>query len=188
MNRKKFEDYAYVLDYLARGDIRGTRQGFATDPLVQLIGENYFTILEATLRRNLAVSLLERLYIGKELPREKINHIVGRISYEDLTSTAKSELPPTIEHIIIKNEFQFIKFFNLTQAVTPRMHSLQLIPGIGKKFTWTILMAREKKPFESFEDIKERIRLPDPAKLITKRILEELVEKAPKYRLFTRTT
>lgn len=187
MIRKKFEDYAYVLDYLSRGRISGTRQAFRTEPLVQLVGEDYFTLLEATPRAGVTVSLHEKVYIGKDLPRKKISHITGRISYNELTSTAKSELPLIVEDVITTNAAQFVSFFNAAQAVTPRMHSLELIPGIGKKYMWAILKAREQKPLESFEDIKERVGLPDPVKLIVKRVMEELTEREPKYRLFSRT-
>ncbi len=183
---KKFEDYVYVLDYMAHGKIGGTRQAFRSEPLVQIIGEDYFTLLEAIPRIGATISIHERLYIGKDLLREKISHILGRTNYDDLSSTAKTELPSAVEDIVVKNEERFVKFFNTAVAVTPRMHSLELIPGIGKKYTWTILRAREQKPFESFEDIKNRSGLPDPVKLITKRIVEELSEKEPKYRLFTR--
>ncbi|MFH0897870.1 MAG: DUF655 domain-containing protein [Candidatus Bathyarchaeota archaeon] len=184
--QKKFEDYVYVLDYMAHGKMGGSRQPFRSEPLVQLLGENYFTLLEAIPLGGINITLHERLYIGKDLSREKISHILGRINYEDLSSTAKTELPPAVDDIVIKNEERFVKFFNTTEAVTPRMHSLELIPGIGKKYTWTILRAREQKPLLSFEDIKNRTGLPDPAKLIAKRIVEELIEKEPKYRLFTR--
>ncbi len=184
--QKKFEDYAYVLDYMARGKSGGARQNFRAEPLVQLIGESFFTLLEATPKSGAAISLRERLYIGKDKPRDKIIHIIGRISYDDLSSTAKVELPLLIEDIIVKNESQFVRFFNTSQAVTPRMHSLELIPGIGKKYSWAILELRDKKPFESFENIKTRVGLPDPAKLIAKRVMEELSDKEPKYRLFTR--
>ena len=184
--QKKFEDNAYVLDYMAHGKTGGSLQTFRTEPLVQLMGENYFTLLEATPRSGVTISLQEKLYIGKDLSREKISHIAGRVSYDDLTSTAKAELPPVVEDIVMKNEGRFVKFFNSAEAITQRMHSLELIPGIGKKYTWTILRAREQKPFESFKDIKNRVGLPDPVKLIAKRILEELSEREPKYRLFTR--
>jgi putative nucleotide binding protein len=105
-----------------------------------------------------------------------------------LTSTAKSELPVVLEKIIVENKPQFITFFNTTQAVTPRMHSLELVPGIGKKYMWAILQARERKSFDSFQEIQERTGIPDPVKLISKRILEELLVPQPKYRLFTRSS
>lgn len=185
---KKFEDYVYVLDYMAHGKIMGTRQAFRSEPLVQVIGENYFTLLEAVLQGSATISLHDRLYIGKDMPRDKVSHILGRVSYDELSSTAKTELPLAVEDIVTQNEERFVKFFNTAEAITPRMHSLELVPGIGKKYTWTILRAREQRPFASFEDIKNRAGLPDPHKLITRRILEELTEKEPKYRLFTRAS
>jgi len=79
----------------------------------------------------------------------------------------------------------FINFFNTTQAITPRMHALELIPGIGKKYMWQILDERDRKPFQNLEDLQERANMPNPSKLITRRILEELGGDS-KYRLFTR--
>jgi putative nucleotide binding protein len=49
---------------------------------------------------------------------------------------------------------------------------------------WEILETRRDKPFTSFEDIKKRVKLiPDPEKLIVKRILAEL-NNEDKYKLF----
>jgi len=150
-----------------------------------MVGEDFFTLLEATPLINVSLSPGERVYIGKDLPRDKISHIIGRVEYRDLTTDAKGELPIILEEIVRSNEKRFVEFFNHAQPITPRMHSLELIPGIGKKYTWTILRSAEKKLFASFQDIKERTELPDPAKLVAKRIMEELTEE-PKYRIFTR--
>ena len=38
----------------------------------------------------------------------------------------------------------------------------------------TIVDLREKRPFTSFEDVQNRVGLRDPAKLIAKRITEEI--------------
>jgi putative nucleotide binding protein len=65
------------------------------------------------------------------------------------------------------------------------MHALELIPGIGKKYMWQIINEREKTTFKNFEDLQKRADTPSPAKLITKRILEEMSGES-KYRLFTR--
>ena len=51
---------------------------------------------------------------------------------------------------------------------------MELIPGIGKTFMKTIVDLREKQPFLSFEDIQNRVGLRDPAKLVAKRIVEEI--------------
>lgn len=181
--QKKFEDFAYVLDFLPRGKMG--RDSYKAEPMVQLIGENFFTLLEATVIRDAAPVLGERIYIGKETYREKVSHIVGRIKYEDLTSSAKNELPFIVEEIVKKQEGRFIEFFNKASSITPRMHSLELLPGVGKKYMWNMLRAREIKPFASFQDIRERTEVHDPVKFLVKRVLEELSEES-KYRLFTR--
>jgi len=183
---KKFETHAYVLDYLPQSIIGMKRESFRAESLIQLLGKSYFTLLEAIPKPGFTLSPNERVYVGKEKFRDKISHIIGRIEYDDLTSAARSELPIVVEEIVMKDEKRFLNFFNIARALTPRMHSLELIPGIGKKYTWIILDTREKKLFSSFQDVRERTRIPDPAKLIVKRILEELSQFS-KYRLFVRS-
>jgi putative nucleotide binding protein len=59
-----------------------------------------------------------------------------------------------------------------------------LLPGLGKKHMWEIVEQRKDKDFESFADIKKRVKLmPDPKKAIIKRILDELNGKE-KHRIF----
>ncbi|MEM2094007.1 MAG: DUF655 domain-containing protein [Candidatus Bathyarchaeia archaeon] len=185
--QKKFEDYAYVLDYLAHGKAGLSKGVYKAEPLVQLMGETYFTLLEATPRSGVILNQGMRVYIGKDQPRQAISHILRRVNYNELTPAAKAELPFVIEEVIKNNETRFVNFFNTAQAITPRMHSLELIPGIGKKYAWAILDIRDKRPFQSLQDIKERTQLPDPVKLLVRRIMEELTEEDPKYRLFTRS-
>src|SRR3972149_1043615 len=91
----------------------------------------------------------ERVYIGKDR-REKINRIIGRIGYTDLTANSKAEVLSVLEELIANHEQRFVTFFNNSQAITPRMHALELLPGIGKKSMWQIINAREKKQFTSF--------------------------------------
>jgi len=180
--RQIYEEYAYVLDYLPHGK-PGVRSRYRGG-LIQVIGEDFFTLLEAVVREGSTVNINERVYVGKK-GREKVIYIVGRIGYDELTNSATQELTTVIEMIVSKKESFFVNFFNTAQAMTPRMHALELIPGIGKKYMWQIIGEREKKPFESFEEIQKRINLPNPARLIAKRILEELSGK-DKYSLFTR--
>lgn len=182
---KKYEEYAYVLDYLPYGRPSSDRPRHVAIPTVQVIGESYFTLLEAELKLGAETSPHERVYIGKDR-REKVNRIMGRISYEELTAKAKAELHPVLEELTKNQEQRFLDFFNQAQAVTPRMHALELLPGIGKKSMWQIVNERERKPFISFKDIRERAGVSDPIKVIARRILEELSQES-KYRLFTRT-
>ncbi|MEX2752324.1 MAG: DUF655 domain-containing protein, partial [Candidatus Freyarchaeota archaeon] len=116
---------------------------------------------------------------------KKIDHVQRRIRYEDLTPTAKSELPFVIEKIVQLREKEFVDFFNNARPITTRMHQLKLIPGIGKKTMWLILEERKKEPFKSFENISSRVRMPEPKKAIVNRIMSEL-KGEDKYYLFTR--
>jgi len=180
-----YEKYAYVIDYLPYGKpgLRLRRRGGG---VVQLVGEEYFTLLEAVVKEGVALKPSDRVYIGRE-SRKEIAYIIGRTRYDELTANAKMELENVIEKIVLSREKEFVNFFNTAKPVTPRMHALELIPGIGKKYMWKIIDEREKKPFESFQDLQRRTNIPNPVKLITKRIIEELSGN-PKYRLFTRTS
>jgi len=109
------------------------------------------------------------------------------VNYDDLTPTAHGEMLYVIQEIVEKNEDRFVKFFNEAPAITTRFHSLELLPGLGKKTMLEILDERKKQPFKSFEDIKNRVKsIHAPEKIIAKRILDELENPNEKYRLFTR--
>jgi len=182
--KRLYEDYAYVLDVLPHGRTSAGRARHLALPVVQIVGESYFTLLEAELKMNSSVLPHERIYVGKER-REKINRVIGRIGYDELTATAKAELASVLEELVKNQESRFVEFFNSSQPITPRMHSLELLPGIGKKSMWHIVNEREKKVFRSFDDIHKRASIGDPVKLVVMRILDELSGES-KYRVFTR--
>lgn len=184
---KRYEEHAYVLDFLPHGrpGTRPTgRAGYRAGALVQLLGGEFFTLLEALAKEGAVLKPHDRVYVGKQA-RKEITYIIGRISYDELTGAAKMELPAVISKIVLNREKEFVRFFNTAHAITPRMHALELIPGIGKKYMWQVIDERERKSFENFDDLQKRTQIPDPVKLITKRILEELAGGS-KYRLFTR--
>lgn len=187
MMEKRYEEYTYVLDFLLHGrpGIRVSgRAGYRAGALVQLIGEEFFTLLEALIKEGALLKPNDRVYVGKDA-REEVTYIVGRVGYDELTVAAKNELPVVISRIVLNREEWFIDFFNNARAVTPRMHALELIPGIGKKYMWQVINTRERKPFQNFDDLQKRTEIPNPVKLITKRVMEELSADS-KYRLFTR--
>lgn len=184
---KRYEEYAIVLDFLLHGrpGFRPTgRAGYRAGALIQCVGEEFFTLLEALVKEGLMLKPNDRVYVGKEA-REEVTYIIGRIGFDELTAAAKAELPSVISRIVLNREKWFVNFFNTARAITPRMHALELVPGIGKKYMWQVINERERRPFESFEDLQKRTELPNPVKLVTKRVMEEL-EGDSKYRLFTR--
>ena len=181
---KKFEEYAYVLDHLPRGYPEDTRPIFKKEPLVQAVGDTYFTLLELVPRKGVRFSPQEAIFIGRDR-RDKIDHVKRRIAHDVLTATARSELPFIVETLVEKSEQRFVDFFNNARPLTTRMHSLELLPGIGKKLMRDLLEERRKAPFTSFQDISERTGIRAPNELIVKRIMVELSGEE-KYNLFTR--
>jgi putative nucleotide binding protein len=130
-------------------------------------------LLEILSINNVTFEIGERIYIGKE-GRKKIISVLGRLNYKDLSPNARNEIPYVCEKIVLANEQRFVKYFNDSMPVTPRLHSLELIPGIGKTYMMQILNERERHSFDSFDDINKRSGLRDVVKLITKRVIEEL--------------
>lgn len=183
MEKKAKEEYAVVLDFLQNGYPFDKRPSHKKTPIVQAIGKEHFALLELVPKPGVFLQPYEEVYIGDD-KREKIHHISGRLSMDRLTTTANAELEHVINELITKNEKEFVDFFNRAAPITIRMHQLELLPGFGKKHMVEILEAREDKPFETFDDLKKRVKLlPDPKKAIAKRIISEL-EGEEKHRLF----
>ncbi|MBN2112383.1 DUF655 domain-containing protein [Candidatus Woesearchaeota archaeon] len=177
------EENAVVLDFLPNGYPFDKRPSHKKTAIVQALGKGHFTLLELVPKKGIFVQPYEEVYIG-EGKRDKVHHILGKLPIDRLTATAKTELEFVVRDMVHGNEKRFIDFFNNAQPLTTRMHQLELLPGLGKKHMWEILEARKDKPFESFADIKKRVKLmPDPEKTIIRRILEE-IEGGEKHRIF----
>jgi len=176
----KKDEWAVVLDFLQHGHYGMER----SQPVAQVIGEDYFSLLEVIVREDAQLKLEGRVYIG-DGKRDVVKYIRGRIEPRELTAAAKDELPNIIDKIVRGRPQRFVDFFNRSGPLTTRMHSMELLPGIGRKHLWAIIEARKERPFESFEDIKKRVPLlPDPEKLIVRRVMAEL-DGSDRYRIFT---
>ncbi len=174
------EEKCIILDFLPSGyaDRRHA------EPIAQAIGTNFFTLLELVPRENTSLNSEEEVYVG-EGKRDKIRFIKGQLEMRNLTNYASNILPDIVEKIVRQNEKTFVDFFNKATIITPRMHQFQLLPGIGRKHMIDILDERKKKPFGSFADLSERVKLfPDPVKIIARRVMDEL-NGNEKYCLFT---
>lgn len=177
------EETAIVLDFLPNGYPYDERPMYMKTPIAQAVGKEHFVLLEMVPKKGIHLQSFEEVYIG-DGKRDKIHHILGKIPLSKLTATAKSELEFVIKDVIKKNEKKFIDFFNTARPLSTRMHQLELLPGLGKKHMWQIIEARDEKPFESFSDLKNRVKLmPDPEKTVLKRILQEL-EGTEKHKIF----
>ena len=168
---RKYEEHAFVLDFNPRGKsstVRG-RDGI----IVTGIGEDRLTLLEILGVPNSEFEIGEKIYIGKE-GRTKVLSVLGKLDYEKISSSAQSELETIVETIVTVNESKFIEYLNKAQPLTPRIHALELIPGIGKTYMKLMLEEREKKIFESYQDLQERVGLKEPVEHISERIMDEI--------------
>ena len=183
LDGKTKEEIAIVLDFLPNGYPFDKRPSHRKTAIAQALGKEHLILLELVPKKGIFLQPYEEVYIG-EGKREKIHHIIGKLPVERLTKTADSELRFIIKDLVKKDEKKFTQFFNKATSLTTRMHQLELLPGLGKKHMWQILDERKEKLFEDFNDVKKRIKLmPDPQKIIIKRILKEL-EGKEKHRVF----
>ncbi len=180
---KPKEEHCIILDFLPNGYPLDPRPMFKKTPIVQIMGKSHFILLECVPKKGVFLRPFEEIYIG-DGKREEIHHIVGRLPVGKLTSTAQSNIEFVIKDLMSKNEQMFVDFFNKAGPLTTRMHQLQILPGIGKKHMWEIIDQREIELFKDFDDIRKRVKLlPDPSKVVTRRIMLELTGNE-KHRLF----
>lgn len=179
----KVEEKALVLDFLPRG----RSSDYKTEPLAQLIGKEFFTLLEVSPKQGIELKALDEVYVGKE-ERPQIEFIKKRISYRELTNNSLTELDKAVEKIVLDSEKKFADFYNTSRSITIKRHQIELLPGMGKKHMLQILAEREKAPFASFRELRDRVHgVPDPVVAIVKRIVEELQgDQDVKYFLFAR--
>ena len=178
------EDYVRILDHLPQGHPDRSRS--YREPVAYALGEDEFKLFELTPKETAALTAGDKAYIGKDIEkRDVILHVKRRVSWEELTNAAQSELPFIVHEIVMEKQERFVRFFNEAQAITTRFHMLELLPGLGKKTMWLILEERKKGPFKSFEDIAQRVTaVRHPDKLISKRIEMELSDPGQKYHIF----
>ena len=173
------EENAMILEFLPNGYPLERKM----IPIAQAIGTGNLTLLELVPRRGTQLKTGEVVYIG-EGKREKIYYINGRLKREKLTEPAKEQLEEFIKQHIQENEQRFVDFFNKSTAINKRIHQIQLLPGMGKKHMQDLLEKRQEKEFESFEDMRSRVKnLPNPEEAIKKRIFQELTNME-RYNLF----
>ena len=183
-NDKK-EVEAVVLDYLKWGYADDKRPLNQREPIILAVGTDQFKLLELIAKKDRPINLHDIVYIG-DGERKDVERVKRRVSYEELTPTAKGELESSVEEIIAANEARYIEFYNTSVPMSLKMHMLNLLPGFGKKTLADTLAERQKKPFESFADIKARVMtLQKPERFIRERVLLELENPDEKYHVFT---
>jgi len=177
------ENYVYVLDYLPSG--RSTEHGYHREPVALAVGESELKLLEILAKPGVALTPGNRIPVvplnGVAPP---IDHVRRRLGYDELTTSARSELTLALEKLVLSDQGRFLRFFNESESVSRRFHLLELLPGVGKKTMQSILEERKRGPFASFADLESRLNLKGPQMLVVGRIEAELQGVGDKYRLF----
>ncbi len=97
------------------------------------------------------------------------------LKYEDLTTVAKDNLKEAIKRIVKMRESVFVEFFNLAGPISLRLHTLELLKGIGQRTLREFLNERKRKgKFSSLSEISSVLRS-DPVEMIADKIVSELM-------------
>ncbi|TQQ82601.1 DUF655 domain-containing protein [Halonotius terrestris] len=177
---------AVVLDYLPHGRPDDNRPQYQKDALAYAVAVDDFSLLELTLTDEADIGIVDRVTIGDDAD-DAIIESAREIEYEDLSNSAVSELEYAVEAIVEAEEDRFVDFYNDAQPITLRLHQLNLLPGIGKKLRNKIIDKRKRQPYESFEDLSDRVGgLHRPKEVIVERVLEEIRDDDLKYKTFAR--
>ena len=173
---------AVVLDYLPHGRTEDDRPQYQKQPLVYALDVADFRLYEVVVD-DPDFTIGDRVALDDAPGVERFHEV----DYGDLPGGAQSELDYAVEELVADEEDRFVDFYNDAQPITLRLHQLNLLPGIGKKLRNGVLDERKRGPFESFEDLSERVSgLHDPKGVLVDRIMEELREDDLKYRIFVR--
>lgn len=174
----------YILDILQHGGV--DKAGHQWSPIAQIVEGSKFQLYEIRLNKS---RIAERKLQEKIIVNENQNifeRIQRKITFLDLTPTSSSTLDLVIGQYVNENEPRFIEFINKSGPITIKRHSLEILPGIGKKLMWEIINNRERPPFTSFDDLHSRVPGFKPVETFTRRIVDEIRDDELKHYLFVK--
>lgn len=160
----------------ARSALYRSREG----TIVTALGEKRFILLEMLAKPKTQFESGERIEVD-----ERIQAVLGKLDYSMIPETAIQEIPRTIHSIVESCEARFIKYLNVAGLVTAQVHSIGMLPGVGKAILKAILSEREAHPFTSYADIESRTGWRNPTENLVQRIRDE-IEGRTGTRLFVR--
>ncbi|MBY8986948.1 MAG: DUF655 domain-containing protein [Candidatus Lokiarchaeota archaeon] len=183
---KKFRE-VIILDILLHGHPEEDKPSWSKTPIAQVLTLPDFVLYELKCNKDSDIKVQEKNIYEEFLKHNKLREVLKKIDYKELTNTSKALIQPILESEVLNYEEEFINFFNNSTSITPRMHSLKLLPGVGQKHMWEIIEARNRQKFTTFQDISDRTSMSHPAKQVALRIIKELQREGVKYYLFSKT-
>ena len=98
--------------------------------------------------------------------------IVGMLRYRDLSGSVQSDLSSVINEIILANPDVFLVFYNRGGPINRKMHTFQLLPGIGPS-TAQEMVRKRGSGWKDFSSVSEDCGF-DAAAYLANRLDEEL--------------
>ena len=181
--QKKYERSALILDILENTTNRKDKHKGKT--IIQALGTTYLTLLEIIPINASSLTLMDEILLDKE-HRSNVQTIIGRIPYDSLTNVAQVQLEDAITKIVEDNEARYVEWLNKAPPINIRLHSLQVIKGIGPKAMSSIIQSRKEEEFSSFKNFEERTGVKDIKDLIINRIQIEITDDTERHHLFSR--
>jgi putative nucleotide binding protein len=195
-NRKRYPDKkkqfikskreVVILDLLPHGHVGDEKPSWARKPVAQVLTFPDFVLYDVEYNKDSDLKVQEKDSYYNFKNDNKLGKVLRKIDYDDLTNTSKALIQSILEKEIKNYEDLFVNFFNKSTSITPRLHALKLIPGIGQKHMWEIIEARDRQEFVTFQDIADRTSISKPSKQIALRIIKEL-QRDVKYYIFSKT-
>lgn len=175
----------YILDILQHGGV--DKAGHSWHPICQVIEVPTFRLLEVNLNKKFIPDLkLQQKLIYEGSEESPLGRVNKELKYDDLTHASSTTILEILENYVDEHEQKYVEFINTAGPITLKRHSLEILPGVGKKLMWEIINYREKHPFTSFKEIHENVPGFRPREILARRIVEELSDPDQKRFLFVK--
>ena len=109
---------------------------------------------------------------GEQIVVEDGAGIVGMLRYRDISGSVQSDLSSIITEIILSNPDVFLMFYNRGGPINRKMHTFQLLPGIGPS-TAQEMVRKRGSGWKDFSAVSKDCGI-DAAALLANRFNEEL--------------
>ncbi len=111
---------------------------------------------------------------GTSVELDTVN-VLGRTRHRDLTVMAQAELRGVVKGILSDNPEMCLAFYNRAGNLTLKMHSFQLLTGIGNSKALSMVEIRGRTGWDSIEALDEACEI-DSADLLAERLCQEIAD------------
>ena len=171
-----------ILDILQHGGVDNPNHSW--NPICQAIKLPTFQLYEILINKGEIITLQDKILITGQ--NDSLGKVQRTLKFDQLTPTSSDIITEVIKDYVAANEVKYIEFINRAGPITIKRHSLEILPGVGKKLMWEVVNEREKEKFTTYGDLHKRVPGFKIVDAISKRIVEELENKDLKHYLFVK--